>query len=61
MLRNPYSSKSLEDAQGAGGTPTTVIRFAPSDARFIRITQTGSAASGEQWAIAQVRVYQATR
>ena len=48
-------------AQGAGATPTTVIRFAPSDARFIRITQTGSAASGEQWAIAQVRVYQANR
>jgi mono/diheme cytochrome c family protein/glucose/arabinose dehydrogenase len=48
-------------AQGAGATPTTVIRFAPSPARFIRITQTARATGGEQWAIAQVRVYQATR
>jgi hypothetical protein len=36
--------------------PTTA-----AGAKFIRITQTGSAGNGEQWAIAQVRVYQATR
>jgi hypothetical protein len=48
-------------AQGAGATPTTVMPFAPSEAKFIRITQTGTATSGEQWAIAQVRVYQGTR
>ncbi len=48
-------------AQGAGAAPTTVMQFAPADAKFIRITQTGSASNGEQWAIAQVRIYQATR
>jgi hypothetical protein len=47
--------------QGTGAAPTTVMAFAPSQARFIRITQTGSATRGEQWAIAQVRVYQASR
>ena len=45
----------------AGAAPTTVMQFAPSDAKFIRITQTGTATNGEQWAIAQVRVYQVTR
>ena len=44
-------------AQGAGSAPTTVINFAPVQARFIRITQTGTAAGTEQWAIAQVRVF----
>ena len=44
-------------AQGAGAAPTTVIFFAPVQARFIRITQTGTAARTEQWAIAQVRVF----
>jgi hypothetical protein len=31
--------------------------FAPVPARFIRITQTGTAANGELWAIAQLRVF----
>ena len=44
-------------AQGAGETPTTVIPFAPAQARFIRITQTGAAANGEFWGIQQVRLY----
>ena len=48
-------------AQGAGAAPTTVIQFAPVQAKFIRINQTGSAPNGEQWAIAQVRVYQGGR
>jgi mono/diheme cytochrome c family protein/glucose/arabinose dehydrogenase len=43
---------------GAGGTPTTVMVFAPVAAKFVRITQTGTAAAKEQWAIAQVRVYE---
>ena len=55
------SSWSKPVSEGAGATPTTVIQFAPVDAKFIRVTQTGSAANGEQWAIAQVRVYQGTR
>jgi hypothetical protein len=31
--------------------------FAPVEAKFIRVTQEGSAAAGEQWAIAQLRLY----
>jgi hypothetical protein len=48
-------------AQGAGSTPATVIGFAPVQARFIRVTQTGTAVTTEQWAIAQVRVFEAGR
>ena len=44
-------------AQGTGQTPTTVIAFAPVSAKFIRITQTGTASNGEVWAIQGVRVY----
>ena len=44
-------------AQGSGAAPTTVIAFAPVQAKFVRITQTGAAAGNEQWAIAQLRVY----
>jgi hypothetical protein len=47
-------------AQGAGA-PTTVMQFPPSEAKFIRINQNGNAANGEQWAIAQARVYQSAR
>ena len=55
------STWSSPVAQGAGAAPTTVMAFAPSEAKFVRITQTGTAANNEQWAIAQVRVYQVTR
>ncbi len=49
-------------AQGTGATPTTVMTFGKSTpARFIRITQTGTAAAGEVWAVQQVRVYRAAR
>ena len=44
-------------AQGAGEAPTTVIPFAAAQARFLRITQTGTAANGELWGIQQVRLY----
>lgn len=46
-------------AQGAGAAPTTVMAFQPVQARFIRLTQTGTAATNEQWAIGQIRVYHA--
>jgi mono/diheme cytochrome c family protein len=45
-------------ARGAGSTPTTVIAFLPVQARFIRVTQTGTASGTEQWAIAQIRVFE---
>jgi mono/diheme cytochrome c family protein len=46
-------------ATGAGSTPMTVIAFTPVQARFVRVTQTGTAAGTEQWAIAQVRLFEA--
>jgi mono/diheme cytochrome c family protein len=45
-------------AAGAGA-PTTIISFAPADARFIRITQTGTPTGNTAWAIQRVRVYRA--
>jgi mono/diheme cytochrome c family protein len=48
-------------AQGAGQTPITTIAFTPVTAKFIRITQTGSAQNGELWAVAQARVFQVSR
>jgi mono/diheme cytochrome c family protein len=44
-------------AQGAGATPTTTVSFPRVQARFIRITQTGTAQNGQAWGIQQVRVY----
>ena len=46
-------------AQGDGDTPTTIATFKPLEARFIRITQTGTARNGELWGIVQIRIYQA--
>ncbi len=43
-------------AQGAG-QPTTIAWFAPTPARFVKITQTGSALNTEAWSIAALRVY----
>jgi mono/diheme cytochrome c family protein/glucose/arabinose dehydrogenase len=61
QLSTDGSAWSGPAAEGPGATPTTVIAIAPTQARFIRITQTGKAAGPEQWAIAQVRVYEAPR
>jgi mono/diheme cytochrome c family protein len=44
--------------QNAGETPTTMAVFKPARAKFVRITQTGSARNGELWAIQQVRLYE---
>jgi mono/diheme cytochrome c family protein len=46
--------------QSAGETPTTIARFSPAQAKFVRITQTGRAA-GDAWAIQQLRVYEMRR
>ena len=45
-------------AQNPGDTPTTIVTFKPQQAKFIRITQTGTAKNGELWAIQQIRVYE---
>jgi hypothetical protein len=44
-------------AQGAGETLTTIIPFPPAQAKFIRITQTGTSSNGEIWGIQQLRLY----
>jgi glucosylceramidase len=44
-------------AEGDGQSPTTVVAFVPTRARFIRITETAPARNNEQWAIAALRVY----
>jgi hypothetical protein len=42
--------------EGSGSTPTTTIVIPRTQARFIRINQTGTAANGEAWGIQQIRV-----
>jgi mono/diheme cytochrome c family protein len=44
-------------AQNAGDAPPTIAAFKPVPAKFIRITQTGTARNGEVWAIQQIRIY----
>ena len=46
-------------AQGAGTTPSTTISFPPVRARFVRITQTGTARTNEMWAVQQIKIYRA--
>lgn len=43
-------------AQGAGQA-TTIAWFGPTRARFIKITQTGTAVNNEAWSIQTIRVY----
>jgi hypothetical protein len=45
-------------AQGAGSTPSTVIALTPVRAKYVRVTQTGTAPNGEYWGIAQFRIFQ---
>jgi mono/diheme cytochrome c family protein len=59
QVSNDGATWSAPVAQGTGAAPTTVITFRPVPARFIRITQTGTARGAERWAIQQVRVYRA--
>jgi hypothetical protein len=40
------------------GAATTVMAFKATPAKFIKITQTGSAPA-DYWAVAQMRIYQA--
>jgi mono/diheme cytochrome c family protein len=44
-------------AEGSGSTPTTTVALPRVQARFIRITQTGTAANGQAWGVQQVRVF----
>jgi mono/diheme cytochrome c family protein len=50
-------SEPIAQGQGQPTTPTTVIAFAPVQARFIRITQTASVQFNVGWAIQRVRIF----
>ena len=44
-------------AQGTGAAGRTIVTFTPTRARFLRITQTESAADAPAWAMTNVRLY----
>lgn len=46
-------------AMGKGDGPTTVIAFGPVQAKFIRVTQTGSAPNAPAWSIQKTKLFQA--
>ena len=46
-------------AEGKGTGTHTGITFAPVRARYVRITQTETVANGPNWAIANLRIYEA--
>jgi hypothetical protein len=48
-------------AEGEGAPGTTVIRFAPIRAKFIRITQTATAGDAPPWSMRLVRLYEAPK
>ena len=43
--------------QGAGAPGRTVVTFAPKRGRFLRISQTETAANAPAWAMSNVRLY----
>ena len=51
------TSWSTAVAEGEGAPGTTVIAFAPVDARFVRITQTGTASDAPPWSMRLLRLY----
>jgi hypothetical protein len=44
-------------AEGQGSGATTIISFQPVRAKFVRLTQTGSAADAPPWSIQQLRLF----
>jgi mono/diheme cytochrome c family protein len=47
----------ITTAKGAGGGVTTAIRFAPVQAKFVRITQTGTSEGAPPWSMQRLRLY----
>jgi mono/diheme cytochrome c family protein len=45
--------------QGRGQGPRTVLSFAPVRAKFVRLTQTDTAAAAPAWSIRNLRIYEA--
>ena len=46
-------------AQGAGSPATTVATFRPTQAKFVTVTQTGTAEDAPAWSVLNFRVYAA--
>ena len=46
-------------AQGKGAGTPTIIPFKPVQAKFVRVTQTGTAADGSSWSVLNFRVFAA--
>ena len=46
-------------AEGQGSGSTTVIAFPPAAAKFIRITQTGTATDNAPWSMQRLRLFAA--
>ena len=46
-------------AEGAGSASTIVATFKPAQAKFVRVTQTGSMPDAPAWSILNFRVYAA--
>jgi hypothetical protein len=44
-------------AQGAGSPATTIATFRPVQAKFVRVTQTGTAEDAPAWSVLNFRVY----
>ena len=61
QISSDGTSWSPPIAEGAGVAPTTVITFAPVEAKFVRITQTGRPPAPQRWSISGLRIYEAGR
>ena len=46
-------------AEGAGSPATIVATFRPTQAKFVRVTQTGTAENAPAWSVLNFRVYAA--
>jgi hypothetical protein len=45
-------------AEGQGTGPSTIVMFAPTRAKFLRITQTATTDNAPNWSIQRLRLYQ---
>ena len=52
------STWSTPVAEGQDSGRRTVIPFKPVEAKFVRITQTATAASASPWVLQRLRLYQ---
>ena len=50
-----------EVATGAGRGATTIITFKPTQAKFVRLTQTAAPDAAPPWSITQLRLFEASK